>query len=140
LSIQDILARLDKVKKTGPSNWIAACPGHDDRSPSLTLHETDDMRVLAHCFSGCDIQSIVDATGLGWDVWFPPKPIEHAKPVRRPFPAADVLEALAFEATFIATAALNIAQGIELSTEDKERLLVAQERFQTGRDIALGKS
>lgn len=137
--IEDILPRLDKVRQTGPNNWLACCPAHDDRSPSFTIHAADDGRIVCHCFGGCSFEEIVDAVGLGWDVWFPPKPIEHAEPVRRPFPAGDVLEALAFEATLVATAAANVARGVEMPYSDRARILTAQRRFEEGRRLALGR-
>jgi putative DNA primase/helicase len=41
--------------------WIARCPGHDDRSPSLSILETAVGRVLVRCHAGCDQQSVIDA-------------------------------------------------------------------------------
>ena len=51
----------------------------------------EDGRVLVHCFAGCGVSEILGAVGLDFDALFPPKPIDHAPPMRRPFPAADVL-------------------------------------------------
>ena len=136
--IHDILSRLDKVKPTGKGTWLACCPAHSDRSPSLTLRELDDGRILAHDFGGCDFEAIVGAVGLGWDAWFPPKPIEHAAPVKRAFPAADVLEALAFEATVLEVAAGATARGEELSDEDRARVRLAGDRIREGRNYAIG--
>ena len=44
--------------------WLAHCPGHDDRSPSLSVGEGDDHRVLLQCFAGCQANDICDALGL----------------------------------------------------------------------------
>jgi hypothetical protein len=44
--------------------WLARCPAHDDRSPSLSIAEGDDGRILLHCFAGCSLESIVAALGL----------------------------------------------------------------------------
>jgi len=48
-----LLARLDGVKRTGPDRWIARCPAHDDKRPSLAdlaagkqPSETDRERLL----------------------------------------------------------------------------------------------
>lgn len=136
--IDDILQRLEKVKQTGRSNWLACCPAHDDKSPSLTIHAADDGRILVHCHSGCSFEEIKDAVGLGWDAWFPPKPIDHAPAVRRPFPAGDVLEALVAESLFVALCACNLGNGFEITNTDKERLLLAQQRIEEGRRLALG--
>lgn len=137
--INDILSRLDKVRRTGHGNWIAACPSHDDKHPSMTLHEESDGRVLVTCWAGCTFEEIANSVGLGWEPWFPEKPIEYAPPVKRPYPAGDVLEALQFEFLVVATAAGNIAQGVELTAEDRARLMVANERISEGRRAALGE-
>jgi hypothetical protein len=41
--------------------WIARCPAHEDRSPSLSIREGEGSRVLLHCFAGCTVESICDA-------------------------------------------------------------------------------
>ena len=62
MNAQDILDRLEKV--TGSKGkWMACCPAHQDKSPSLAVTEADD-RVLVHCFSGCDTQDVTAAIGL----------------------------------------------------------------------------
>lgn len=138
MKIDLILSRVDKARKTGPESWIACCPAHEDRSPSMTLREADDGRILMHCFAGCSVESILGSIGLDFDALFPDKPLEHVPPIRRPFPAADVLEALAAESLIAAVAAANVAQGIELTAGDRERLMVAAERIQEGRRLANG--
>jgi hypothetical protein len=57
-----ILGRLDRVR---PSHygWIARCPAHVDRSPSLSLR-VGERAVLMKCFAGCSIQEICDAIGI----------------------------------------------------------------------------
>src|SRR5688572_5957837 len=108
--IEDILPRLEKVRRTGNNNWLACCPAHDDRNPSMTIRAADDGRILVKCFSGCAFEEIVGAVGLGWEPWFPPKPQTDFVPaIKRPFPAADVLEALWFESIVVAVTAGDIA-------------------------------
>lgn len=135
--IQDILSRLDKVRKTGRANWIACCPAHEDRSPSMTIHDAGDGRILVHCFSGCKFDEIVGAIGLGYEPFFPPDAQVMSTP-KRAYPAADVLEAVQFETLLVATAACNIANGVVLNTEDKARILLAYKRISTARELALG--
>jgi putative DNA primase/helicase len=40
--------------------WMARCPAHDDREPSLSIKDADG-RVLVHCHAGCDQQRVVAA-------------------------------------------------------------------------------
>ena len=47
-----LLERLERVTQT-PSGWMARCPGHEDRHPSLSIREGDDGRILIHCHAGC---------------------------------------------------------------------------------------
>lgn len=137
--IDDILARLEKVKQTGRGNWLACCPAHEDRRPSMTLRAEDDGRILCHCWTGCAFDSIVEAVGLGWEPWFPPKQqSDFLPPVRRPYPAADVLAALADEMTLVMIASLYAAHGVELPEVERERLWVSYERIQQAREVALG--
>jgi len=58
-----LLERLDDVRETGPDKYIAKCPAHQDRSPSLAIRHTDD-RWLIHCFGGCAASDVVHAVGL----------------------------------------------------------------------------
>jgi len=46
------------------------CPAHEDGSPSLSITETADGRVLMHCFGGCTVEEVLWALGLGLDVLF----------------------------------------------------------------------
>jgi hypothetical protein len=70
--VEILLARLYGVKQVGDHRWIARCPSHEDRTPSLSVREALDGRVLVHCFTGCDIGEIVDALGLDLASLFPP--------------------------------------------------------------------
>lgn len=81
------------MRQTGPGRWIACCPAHDDRSPSLSIRELEDGRVLAHCFSGCQVADVLTAVGLEFFDLYPPdsRAIGHANPERRPFNAVDVV-------------------------------------------------
>lgn len=65
-----VLSALDRVRKSG-NGWVACCPAHDDRTPSLSIAEGDDGRALLHCYGGCDVRSVVDAAGLKMADLFP---------------------------------------------------------------------
>jgi hypothetical protein len=68
--LDDVLSRLSGVKKSG-DEFIARCPAHDDRRPSLSVAEGDDGRVLLYCHAGCSIDAIVGALGLTLADLFP---------------------------------------------------------------------
>jgi putative DNA primase/helicase len=47
-------------RKVG-SQWKARCPAHDDRTPSLSICEGDDGKVLVHCHAGCEQKQVIAA-------------------------------------------------------------------------------
>ena len=50
---------------------MARCPAHDDQTPSLSIREADDGRVLLNCFAGCEFQQIMSALRLEVQDAFP---------------------------------------------------------------------
>lgn len=130
MSADTLLACLDKVMRTGAGTWLACCPAHADRSPSLSIRDMDDGRTLVHCFAGCSVDEVLQAVGLTFSDLYPPRALDHpAKPERRPFPAADVLRALWFEALIVCSAAKMLAKQRPLSEADRERLITATSRI-----------
>jgi hypothetical protein len=67
-----LLSRLSGVKNTGCGKWLALCPAHDDRSPSLSIKQIDD-RILIKCFAGCGYLDVLAAIGLDASALFPDK-------------------------------------------------------------------
>ncbi len=60
------IARALGGRKAG-SGWSARCPAHDDRTPSLSLRETGEGKVLVRCHAGCDQDQVIaqlKASGL----------------------------------------------------------------------------
>lgn len=129
MSAETLLARLEKVRRTGSGRWIACCPSHADKSPSLSIRETPEGKVLLHCFSGCSVGEIVGAAGVDLADLFPPGE-HHGKPETRAFPATDALRCIGFEALVVAAAASAMIAGEPLAAVDRERLLQASARIQ----------
>lgn len=42
-------------------DWMARCPAHDDRKPSLAIRDADDGKVLVRCHAGCDQARVIAA-------------------------------------------------------------------------------
>jgi putative DNA primase/helicase len=45
-------------RKAG-GGWTARCPAHDDRTPSLSICDADDGKVLIRCHAGCDQEQVI---------------------------------------------------------------------------------
>src|SRR6266540_381329 len=61
-----------RAKKQG-AGWQGHCPAHKDKSPSLSIDQGADTRILLKCHTGCDIDSICLALGITQADLFPPK-------------------------------------------------------------------
>src|SRR5437763_699797 len=62
MKLHDLLARLKRVRRSG-DGYVALCPAHDDRHPSLSIAQGRD-RVLLYCFRDCGIEAICEALGI----------------------------------------------------------------------------
>jgi hypothetical protein len=62
-ALDRILARLQGVRHSG-GGWIARCPAHEDRSPSLSIGEGREGKILLHCFGGCTSEAVCASLGL----------------------------------------------------------------------------
>lgn len=63
MTIAAVLERLDGVRPTA-TGWAARCLAHEDRSPSLSIRQGEDGRILLHGFRGCTFREILGALGL----------------------------------------------------------------------------
>ena len=61
--LEKLLSRLERVTKS-ENGYMACCPAHDDKNPSLSLKRRDDGGVLIHCFGGCQVEDVLAAIGL----------------------------------------------------------------------------
>jgi len=135
VGIDDLLSRLEKVRQTSPSNWIACCPSHHDKNPSMAVRHVDDGRILLHDFGGCDVEQILSAIGLTLSDLFPPDDA-GTKPIRRPFPAADVLKCVGREALIVSLVAQAVRDGKDIPEADLARCWLAARRLQEAVDVA----
>jgi hypothetical protein len=127
-ALNTLLSRLEKVQSIGNGRYKALCPAHDDRSPSLAIKD-DDGRLLLHCFCGCDTADVLGAIGLTFADIMPNKSSGNFKKDRKPFYAIDVLGIIKNEAVLIYFYATEMAKGLILNSNDKERLLLAASRI-----------
>ena len=139
MKAEAFISRLQKAKPLGPGRWIACCPAHEDRTPSMTVRELEDGRVLVHCFGGCSVENILGAVGMSFDALFPDRsPDDYDPALRCPFPAADVLSALRDEIQVLAIIAGDMERKRTISATDMARLELARQRFEAALPYTLG--
>lgn len=62
MTADELLTRLDGVRRTS-RGYIARCPAHADRHPSLSVSE-GERGILVKCWAGCRLQEITAALDL----------------------------------------------------------------------------
>jgi len=56
----ETIARALGGRRSG-RRWVARCPAHEDRNPSLSLADGEGGKVLVHCFGGCEQERVIEA-------------------------------------------------------------------------------
>ena len=67
----EAFAALVDARPSGRGRWIARCPAHPDRRPSLSIATGSDGRTLLRCWAGCATGEILPPLGLSWRDLFP---------------------------------------------------------------------
>ena len=135
--IENLLSRLEKVRKTG-DGYMACCPAHKDKSPSMGITERNG-KILLHCFAGCEPDSILDAIGLKWTDLFA-DPMDASKCAMSNYAGhmlekrAKELDPLERDRAVLIFANAVWDQGRELGIEDMARVKLAVDRLEAARD------
>jgi hypothetical protein len=126
--IESLLSRLEKVRSTGQHKWLACCPAHDDRSPSLSVRLADDDKILLHCFAGCAVNEIVSAIGLSLADLMPQNPQGYDRTRVRPprFNKSETFDIILHEAIILRIAVQELLTGKTLSDADIRRVSKAE--------------
>lgn len=62
MTLTQLLDKLQAVRRSG-TGWMARCPAHEDRNPSLSIDEREG-RILLYCHAGCTVDAICAARGI----------------------------------------------------------------------------
>lgn len=155
-----LLDCLEGVRETARDKWMAKCPAHDDRGPSLSIRDVGEKLIL-HCFAGCPALNVVQAVGLELHDLLDDKPCSkcgcefhplhpdhelcgrcfkgdsgqyHSQRPRRPrIPARDALEAIDHEAHVVAIIAADMQAQREIDNDTWDRLVLAVSRIGNAR-------
>lgn len=133
-----LLGRLMRVKRTGRGRWLASCPAHDDKSPSLSVREKPDGTLLIHCFAGCGALDVLNSLGLQWNALFPLDSSDRSgtEPTHSRVPARDLLEIVSQDVTVVSIVAADMLAGKTIEETDWKRLAQAAARIAKARDHA----
>lgn len=129
MNIDNLLSRLKNVKPSGFNEYKACCPHHEDKSPSLSIKELPDDRILIYCFAGCSPLEILNSIGMSFEDLYPERQGEF-KSEKKPFSSTHCLSMIGFESTIILNCAGFLREGKELSEANFSRLVEAVSRIQ----------
>ena len=136
MTINALISRLDGVRETGHEKYVALCPAHDDRSPSLAIKDCGDGRVLLHCFAGCETQDVLSAIGLTFSDVMPERVGgDHSYRPQR-FDARQVLATVDHESLVVAIIGADILEHKEIDEPTWIRLAQGVHRINSARAIA----
>ena len=93
MTLDQILDRLEGVKKHGNGRFMAKCPSHQDKTASLGITEKDD-RILLHCFGGCETRWVLGGMGIEMHDLFADSPQDWKRPIKSRWSATQILAGL----------------------------------------------
>jgi hypothetical protein len=126
--INALLNKLDKVRPVGEGKWVALCPAHADKRPSLAIKLTGDDKILLHCWCGCDVQSIVAAIGLTLSDLMPERPDGYDRPrAKAPrFNKYELFDTVVHSSMVLSLAVRHLLDGKALSDVDLQAVVKAE--------------
>lgn len=132
MSIEAFLNRLNKVTQKGNGKWLACCPVHNDKSPSLAIDD-DNGVVLIHCFGcGATGPEVADKLGIDISELFPINNTDyenHTNQSRKYFNSGHVIDAL-YDEILISTIIIDgIIKDPSQAPQVKDRLVTALSRI-----------
>jgi DNA primase len=134
-NVEALLDRLEGVKPSGQGRWLACCPAHEDRSPSLSIRDMGDGRILLHCFAGCESEAVLTALGLQFSDLFPerlPDNAHHKATIS--LSAREIIEVIEHELSVASLILADVADSKVIDESTWARFCKAAQRIQTVRD------
>lgn len=79
MTLEQFVEKLEGVNELRNGWYMAKCPAHYDRNPSLSVMAGDPREdgrrpILMHCYAGCNYRDIREALGIPLaDMWIEPE-------------------------------------------------------------------
>ena len=118
---------LDGVVGEGES-FMAKCPAHDDRSPSMRVTYRDD-RILLYCCAGCTAQDILDSLNLSWSDLFNSQWTAAERQAYAQKQQLRKVDPMEVEMNIILIMNNKRKNGESITAEDEARDIVARQRY-----------
>ncbi|MCP4284779.1 MAG: hypothetical protein GY792_10060 [Gammaproteobacteria bacterium] len=116
IDAETIAGGLRKAKRVSPGKYVACCPSHDDKTPSFSIQDAPNGKILVHCYAGCSQDSVLDALrNLG--LWYRPSR-HHTKRIRQQISKGQIRHAR----MLLALAASENEQGIMHSEFERAQI------------------
>ena len=61
-AVPAILSRFRGIRRNG-TGWVALCPAHADKIPSLSI-TVSNGKILLHCHASCSVEAVCSAAGI----------------------------------------------------------------------------
>ena len=138
MDVRTILSRLGSVRKNG-KQWMAKCPAHPDKSPSLSIREGSDS-ILMNCFAGCETEQVVAAIGLTMADLFYDSPTERGYRNDQPrMTLHDAVQCLSADFGMIALLTAEWLEGKKPDEETFKRGALAAKRIDAALEFINGQ-
>ena len=137
MSVDEFLAMCSGVRRAGVNGFMARCPAHADKNPSLSVRE-GERGLLVKCWSGCMLENICISLGItvrdlfydAIDADQPKQPLPQRHSSDQPFDWRSVTNELFFHADGFwlrGDKVLNAARGLDVTNWTEEELNQAME-------------
>lgn len=122
--IEKLLPCLTAVRASGKDRWMAQCPSHEDKRPSLSVRQFQDGSLSVKCFAGCSTGNVLSAVSLNPSDLFPRQNDDYASGhAPRPGPPwRDLISYLREDLQAIQIGAARLASGEKLERKDLDRV------------------
>lgn len=142
MNVHQLLARLERVRPTGPCKWRADCLIEHSSRQTVAIAEAPNGMVKIFCHACGSGDELLAALGLSWRDLFPDNARELTQPERsqwretqRAAGWAAALRVLTFEGAICIAAAGETIAGRALSELDMARLRLALKRLTSARQM-----
>lgn len=82
MKFESILKHFTFINRIGDGRFMALCPAHRDKNPSLSISQGSNGRTVLNCLAGCKTEDVLKAVGLEMKDLFPNDQTEKIKDVK----------------------------------------------------------